>query len=125
MKSLLTGLLFSILVLSGASTAFAQVPPQGAPCAPHARVTPTEQKLYDRTMRRMASLGLTPQQQGQIQALIGQWSQTHPAGSPLDLAAMRQLRQSVMAILTPQQVEAYRQEREQQRSEASGHPRCP
>jgi hypothetical protein len=113
--------------LTSAGNAFAQTLPQGAPqCGQnHPRVTPSEQQLYSRLMRRFASLGLTPQQQSQIQALIGQYSQAHPAGSPLDMEANRQLRQSILAVLTPQQVEAYRQERQQQRSEAPQHQRCP
>lgn len=123
MKTLVIALFLTMLPLTGTGIAVAQVPPQASPCAP--RVTPTEQKLYDRTMRRFASLGLSPQQQQQIQSLVAQFSQTHPAGSPLDPEAMRTLRQSMLAVLTPQQRDTLRQEDEQRRSETGDeHQPC-
>jgi Spy/CpxP family protein refolding chaperone len=125
MKTLIIALILVILSLSGAGVAVAQGVPQASPCVPHARVTPTQQKLYDRTMRRFESLGLSPQQQQQIQALIAQFSQTHPAGSPLDPEAMRQLRQSILAVLTPQQRDTLTQENEQRRSEMGGSEHQP
>lgn len=126
MKSLLAGLIFSILTLSGASVAVAQMPPQAPQCMQNRpRVTPTEQKLYDRAMRRYASLGLSPQQQGQIQALIAQYSQAHPAGTPLDEEATHELHRSILRVLTPQQFDTLRQENEQRRSDATRHEkRC-
>ncbi len=122
MKTLIIGIIFAILPVTGTGVAVAQVSPQTSPCAP--RVTPTEQKLYDRTMRRLSSLGLSAQQQNQIQSLIVQFSQTHPAGSSLDFNAMRQLRQSVLAVLTPQQRDTLRQENEQRQSEGGEHQHC-
>lgn len=126
MKTLIIALILTILPLTGTGVAVAQGAPQASPCAPHARVTPTQQKLYDRTMRRFESLGLSPQQQQQIQSLIAQFSQTHPAGSPLDPEAMRQLRENLLAVLTPQQRDALTQENERRRSEmaAGEHQPC-
>jgi hypothetical protein len=68
-------------------------------------------------MRRFGALGLNQQQQQQIQSQIAQFSQAHQAGSPLDADAMRQLRQSLLAVLTPQQRDTLQQETEQRRSE--------
>ena len=121
MKSLLAGLIFSILALTSASSAFAQMPPQAPMCGQNRpRVTPTQQKIYDRMMRRFGALGLSPQQQGQMQSLIGQFSQTHPAGSPLDTEAMHQLHRSILQVLTPQQFDTLRQENEQRRGQMGG-----
>lgn len=126
MKSLIAGLSFAILALSGAiiATAQEQLPPptQASPCGP--RETPSEQAIYDRTMRRFASLGLTPQQQGQIQAIVGQYSQAHPAGSPLDVSANRAMHETILGVLTPQQRDTLAQENEQRADEMSGHRRC-
>ncbi len=95
-------------------------PGQPSPCVPKAAVTPPEQKLYHRLLRRLGPAQLTPQQEAQIQALVAQYSQAHPAGSPLDRPAMQQLRHSVMAILTPQQLAAVKQAREAARAQSSG-----
>lgn len=118
MKTFIIAFILTILPLAGTGVAVAQTPPQASPCA--SGVMPTEQKLYDRTMRRFGSLDLSPQQQQQIQSLIAQFSQTHPAGSPLDRDAMRQLHQSILAILTPQQRDTLSQETEQRRAEMGG-----
>lgn len=55
-------------------------------------------------MRHFAPLNLTQPQQQQIQSIIGAFSQTHPAGSPLNVPAMHQLRDEVRGVLTPQQL---------------------
>ncbi|MBV8373292.1 MAG: hypothetical protein JOY69_08515, partial [Candidatus Eremiobacteraeota bacterium] len=75
----------------------AQIVPAPAPpqvyqqgCPP--RVTPSAQVLYGRYMRRFGPLGLVPAQQQRIESLVDGFAQTHPAGSPLDPAAMHQLR---------------------------------
>jgi Spy/CpxP family protein refolding chaperone len=121
MKTLIIAFILATVPLAGTSVAVAQESPQASPC-----VTPTQQKLYDRTMRRFGSLGLSSQQQQQIQSLIAQFSQAHPAGSPLDRDAMRQLRQSTLAVLTPQQRDTLSQETEQRRAEMGGgeHQPC-
>jgi Spy/CpxP family protein refolding chaperone len=105
---------------SVAQTAPAPPPPAGA-CP--AQVTPSAQAIYGRLMRRFGSLGLTPDQQQRIQGLVDQFSQAHPAGSPLDPAAMRQLREQARSLLTPQQLAMLQQENEERGGE---HPhRCP
>jgi hypothetical protein len=94
---------------------------QQGPCAPRAAITPTEQQLYRRMMHRLAPANLTPPQQAQIGTLIAQYSQAHPAGSPLVRPAMRQLRESIMALLTPQQLQALQAARETQGAPNARH----
>lgn len=127
MKSLLLGAVASFLLLGNASVAVAQAQaqapaPQTAPCAP--RVTPSEQELDDRTMRRFGSVGLTPQQQSQIQSIIARYSQAHPAGTPLDMPATREMRQDVFAVLSQAQQDTFRQNMEQRREGMPEHRPC-
>jgi hypothetical protein len=124
---------FAVLSMGAASVARAQVPPSqqppaqmyptnGAPqgyCPP--RITPSAQVLYERYMRRFAPLGLNPNQQRQIQSSVDAFSQVHPAGSPLDQAAMHGLRDQVRGVLTPQQLALL-----EQQNHGHGMPhRCP
>jgi hypothetical protein len=84
-------------------------PVQGSPqtpCGGRMTTTPPEQQIYDRFLQRLAPANLTSQQQTQIQQLVTQYSQTHPAGSSMDRPASKQLRKSIMALLTPQQEQA-------------------
>jgi hypothetical protein len=85
------------------------------------QVTPSAQQLDDRFMRRYSSLGLTPDQQQRIQSLVGAFSQAHPAGSPFDPPAMRDLHEQVRGVLTPQQLASLEQ---QNRDRPKPH-RCP
>jgi len=73
-------------------------------------------------MRRFGSLGLSPAQQQRIQSMVAAFSQTHPAGSPLDPAAMRQLRDGVRSVLTPQQIGMLEQ---MNQGHGGGYRRCP
>lgn len=125
----LPAIAFAVLTLIATGAAQAQVPPQqpypqqpypqapvqgypqGYPQACPQRVTPSEQELYARFMRHFSSLGLGPQQQQRIQSMVEAFSRTHPAGSPLDPAAMRQLHDEVRSVLTPQQLAMLQQER--------------
>ncbi len=77
--------------------------------------------LDERIMRRFSSLGLMPQQQQRIQSMIDAFSRTHPAGSPLDQSAMRQLHDEVRGVLTPQQLAMLQQEHRGH----GGQRRCP
>jgi Spy/CpxP family protein refolding chaperone len=123
-----TFLAIAVVVLSIAATgpADAQVPPPQAPpqtyqqaCPP--RVTQSAQVLYGRYMSRFASLGLAPGQRQQIESLTDAFSRVHPAGSPFDPAAMRELRDQVRGVLTPQQLAML-----QQQNHGHGTPhRCP
>ncbi len=87
-----------------------QAPPQGYQQGCPPRVTPSAQMLDERYMRRFSPLGLMPGQQQRIQSLIEGFSRTHPAGSPLDPTAMRQLHDEVRGVLTPQQLATLEQE---------------
>jgi Spy/CpxP family protein refolding chaperone len=102
-----------------ASPAIAQVQ---APCRPH--VTPSEERIYDRVMRHFETLALSPQQQSQIQALIHQYSLAHPAGSPFDYLANRELHEQIRGILTPQQLQMLAQLHAERRAGGGEHPRC-
>jgi hypothetical protein len=68
--------------------------------------TPPVQVLMNRMMRRLAPANLAPQQQSQISAMVQQFAQTHPAGSPVDRQGMMQLRRAVQSLLAPQQIQA-------------------
>jgi len=87
-----------------------QAPPPGYQQACPPRVTPSAQVLYERYMRRFGSLGLVAGQQQRIQSLIDSFSRVHPAGSPLDPAAMHALHDEVRGVLTPQQLALLEQE---------------
>ncbi|MEO6835958.1 MAG: hypothetical protein ABI231_08640 [Candidatus Tumulicola sp.] len=118
---------FVVLSIAPMGPAHAQVPPIQAPPQPYQqacppRVTPSAQQLYERYMRRFTSLGLMPQQQQRIQSLVDAFSRMHPAGSPLDPAAMRELRDQVRGVLTPQQLAMLEQEN---RGRGGGPHRCP
>lgn len=104
--------------MQGGPQAYPQGYPQGCP----ARVTPSAQEIYGRMMRHFASLGLAPQQQQRIQSLVDAFSRMHPAGSPLDPTAMRQLHEQVRAVLTPQQLAMLEQEHQ---GHGGGMRRCP
>ena len=68
-------------------------------------------------MRGMRELNLTPQQQSQIRQLMQQYRQAHPRGSAPDPQARKQLRDKVMAVLTPAQQQQFKTEMSQRRSE--------
>jgi hypothetical protein len=123
----ISAIALAVLSLGAVGPVQAQVPPGQAPpqgyqrnCPP--RVTPSAQELYDRFMRRYSSLGLSPDQQQRIQSLIDGFSQTHPAGSPLDPEAMRGLHEQVRGVLTPQQLTLLDQ---QNRDRPREPHRCP
>jgi len=87
-----------------------QAPPQGYQQGCPPRVTPSAQMLDERIMRHLSPLGLMPGQQQRIQSYIEAFSRTHPAGSPLEPGAMRQLHDEVRSVLTPQQLAMLQQE---------------
>jgi hypothetical protein len=93
-----------------------QQQPQGAP-NPGQRgqgqnqTTPSAYQIQHKLGRQMQNLNVTGQQQQQITSLINTYSQQHPEGSPVDRAAMKQLRQEIMSVLTPAQQAQYEQER--------------
>ena len=94
--------------------------PYSQACPP--RVTPSAQVLDERFMHRFGPLGLAPAQQQRIESMVAGFSQMHPAGSPLEPAAMHQLRDEVRSVLTPQQLAMLEQEN---RNRAPGPHPCP
>jgi Spy/CpxP family protein refolding chaperone len=66
-------------------------------------------KVYKRWSRLLGNVNLSDQQHQQIQNLLDQYSQAHPAGSQRDPQAARQLRDSIFGVLTPDQQTQVRQ----------------
>jgi hypothetical protein len=136
----ISAIAFAVLTMAATGPGYAQVQPmpgqpmpgqpmQGQPiqappygyqqgCPP--RVTPSAQMLDERYMRRFSPLGLMPGQQQRIQSMVDAFSRMHPAGSPLDPTAMRQLHDEVRSVLTQQQLALLEQEHHGQ----GGQRRC-
>jgi hypothetical protein len=85
----------------------------GTPNQPGPRnlTTPSVYALQAQFGRIFANLGITAPQQAQITSLINSFAQTHPEGSPRDRKGMKELRQEILSILTPQQQAQYEQAR--------------
>jgi Spy/CpxP family protein refolding chaperone len=66
------------------------------------------------------NLDLTPQQEDQIKSLIEAYREAHPQGSQPDQAAREQLREEILAVLTPEQRAQLEQEMQQWRDEHGG-----
>lgn len=73
-------------------------------------------------MAMMQGVDLTPDQHEKMKALMDQFHQAHPAGSPPDPAARKQLHEQMMAILTPAQQAQVKANMEKMKSE---HPMGP
>ncbi|MBC5816659.1 MAG: hypothetical protein GIW97_08970 [Candidatus Eremiobacteraeota bacterium] len=101
MKSIRTFLipagLIAALALPGAS--FAQV---NAPQAPPAGAQHGA-RHHGGFMRALQGLNLSADQQSRIKALVAQFHQAHPKGSPRDPQAAKALHDQVLGILTPAQ----------------------
>lgn len=87
-----------------------QAPQQGRP-------TPDESVIQRRWMKRLGRVNLSSQQQQQIQSTIHQFSQAHPAGSPRDPQAARQLRQQILGVLNTDQQNQYHQQMQERRAQ--------
>jgi hypothetical protein len=117
-----------------------QQPPQqqqapGA-AAPRNLTTPSVYRLQAQFARMFQSLGITGQQQTQITSLINTFAQSHPEGSPRDRKGMKELRDQILSLLTPQQQSQFeqaraalqaqkaqqRQQRQQQQGQAPQQP---
>lgn len=92
---------------------------QAQPPAAHARahMTPGGPQLHHRWMKRFGHLNLSGDQQQRIGSMIDQYSQGHPQGSPVDRNASRALRQQIMGVLSPDQQNQFRQERQAHRAQ--------
>jgi Spy/CpxP family protein refolding chaperone len=88
----------------------------------HMRVTPDEPTMQHRWQKRLGVLNLSRDQQQRISSIVHGFAQTHPAGSPQDRAGSKALRQQIMAVLSPAQVQQYR-EMMHQRHEQNGQAR--
>lgn len=82
------------------ATGFAQVQATPAPLSP---AQGGERHRGGFGMRALRDLNLSAQQQSQIQQLIQQFRQAHPRGSKPDKQARKDLRDKIMAVLTPAQ----------------------
>jgi Spy/CpxP family protein refolding chaperone len=67
----------------------------------------------------LRTLDLSQQQQDQIKTLFNNYKQAHPKGSQTDPAARQQLRDQILAVLTPAQRTKLDQEKQAWRSK---HP---
>jgi Spy/CpxP family protein refolding chaperone len=102
----------SLPVVASAQQAPAPPVMQQAPAG--AQATP---KVYRRWSRLLNGLNLSSQQHNQIQTLLDQYAQAHPAGSPRDRQASRQLRDQIFGILTPDQQAQVRQTMQNMRAQ--------
>jgi Spy/CpxP family protein refolding chaperone len=73
----------------------------------------------------LKNLDLTTQQQDQIKSLIEAYRQAHPQGSQPDRAERKQLREQILALLTPEQRAQLEQEEQQRRDERQGQGQGP
>jgi Spy/CpxP family protein refolding chaperone len=100
----------------GAAAQQTQAPPAATQSYGH-HTTPSQAKLQHRWMKRLRRLNLSGDQQQRIQSLINQYSQAHPAGSPVDRDANRALRQQVMGVLTNDQQTQLHEQMRQRRAQ--------
>jgi len=67
--------------------------------------------------RFLKDLNLTPQQQAQIDQIRQQFRQAHPKGSARDPQAMKDMRDKIMAVLTPAQQAQLKADMQKRRDE--------
>jgi len=72
-------------------------------------------------MRAMQGITLSDAQKQQIQQLQDQFQQAHPDGSAPDPQARKQLRQSVLNVLTPDQRTQFQKNMEQMHANFQHH----
>jgi len=89
--------LIAALALPGASFAQVNVP------APPPAGAQQGARHHGGFMRAMRGLNLSADQQSRIKALVDQFHQAHPKGSPHDPQAAKAMHDQVLAILTPAQ----------------------
>jgi len=74
-------------------------------------------KIYRRWSRMLNGINLSNQQHDQIQNLLDQYAQQHPAGSQRVPGSARQLRDQIFGILTPEQQTQVRQNMQNMRAQ--------
>lgn len=114
--------LFALAALAAALSFPIAVSAQQAPPQPAVQQAPagTQQgtpKVYKRWSRLLNGVNLSNQQHGQIQNLLDQYAQAHPAGSQRVHGAARQLHDQIFGILTQQQQTQVQQNIQQNRAE--------
>lgn len=102
----------TFLPLAASAQQVQQPLPQGAPVNGQQH---GPSRGYDRWMHRLSGLNLSSQQQAQVQSVLGQYYQSHPAGAPREKGASKALRQQIFSTLTPQQQAQLRQEMPQKK----------
>jgi Spy/CpxP family protein refolding chaperone len=93
-----------------------QEPPTAVQQAPAGTQQATP-KVYRHWSRLLNGVNLSNQQHQQIQSLLDQYAQAHPAGSPHVRGAGRQLRDQIFGILTQPQQAQVQQNMQQMRAQ--------
>jgi Spy/CpxP family protein refolding chaperone len=94
---------------------FAQVQP-----APGQTQQETGSQRHGGGFRFLKDLNLTQQQQAQIDQIRQQYRQAHPKGSARDPQAMKDMRDKMMAVLTPAQQAQLKADMQKRRAEYGG-----
>jgi Spy/CpxP family protein refolding chaperone len=103
--SLCLGLAIPVAALAGQSD---QTTPTSGTITGSSAIAPATQKHAPGLARKaMKGIALSDAQKQQIQSLVQQYSQDHPAGSPRDKDAAKALRASLLNVLTPDQQTQY------------------
>jgi hypothetical protein len=99
-----------------------QQPPQQYQTPAHAgqTTTPSQAQIQRHWAKRFGNLNLSSDQQQHIQSLINQYAQSHPAGSPRDPGASRDLRHQIMGVLSDDQRNQYHQQMQARRAQMRG-----
>ena len=79
--------------------------------APSSQASGSPGHRHHGMMSMLKTLDLSQQQQNQIKTLVTNYKQAHPKGSQPDDAARKQLRNQVLAVLTPAQRTKLEQEK--------------
>ena len=128
--------LFALAALAAALSLPVVVNAQQAPQPPVTQQAPAgtqaTPKIYRRWSRLLNGVNLSSQQHNQIQTLLDQYAQAHPAGSQHVRGAARQLRDQIFGILTANQqtqvrqtmqsLRAQHEQRQQQVQQQQGYP---
>lgn len=94
-----------------------QAPPQPAMQQAPAGTQQATPKIYRRWSRLLNGVNLSNQQHEQIQSLLDQYAQAHPAGSQRVHGAARQLHEQIFGILNQQQQAQVQQNMQQMRAQ--------
>jgi hypothetical protein len=107
--TLVTAGALALAMVAPLSVSAQQAPPPGYQTQGRAHMTPDEPTMQHRWQKRLGGLNLSGDQQQRISSIIHGFAQAHPAGSPPDRAGNHALKQRIMAVLSPGQVQQYRE----------------